>query len=113
MGPILDLTSAEDLYVLAFGSGDIGLDGARHFLSEVQRLLALVQSTDRSNPIERQEAKQEFIVLMRDSMWIPTLACIAYTLFVHVGPRVIRKPWPVRLLSPVPPALSPSRFPPT
>ena len=97
MGATLDLTSIKDLVVLTTGAGDVSVDGLRHFVSETQRLLSLVQSTDRSNPSERQDAKQEFIALMRDFMWLPTVACIVYVILVCVGPFLVRRPWPVRL----------------
>ena len=45
---------------------------------------------------ERTDGKEKWVVLMRDNMWIPTLTCIIYVLFVHLGPRMITKPLPVK-----------------
>jgi len=83
---------------LAIGKGDATVEGFKHFTSETLRLLEEVSAMDRSNQIERQQSKQEFIDLMRDFAWIPTLACAVYIAIVHIGPLLVRKPWPVKWL---------------
>ena len=48
----------------------------------------------------RQAAKQKFIVLMRESMWIPTIASLLYAVAVHGGPLLMKplRPLPLKWL---------------
>jgi elongation of very long chain fatty acids protein 6 len=81
---------------LALGQADMSGEGLVRFYSEVQRLLLECSHTDRSNSPERQAIKQELIDLMGEFAWIPTVCCVAYVAFVHLGPYLISKPWPVQ-----------------
>ena len=81
---------------VALGKGDVSLAALGKFCGRTYELIDQVWRSDRSNPPERQQAKQDFVELMRDHTWIVTIACIAYTLFVHFGPALIRRPWPVK-----------------
>ena len=81
---------------VALGKGDVSLAALGKFCGRTYELIDQVWRSDRSNPPERQQAKQDFVDLMRDHTWIVTIACIAYTLFVHFGPALIRRPWPVK-----------------
>ena len=84
------------LRTLTLGNGEISAASLSAFCSKTDELIRAVWATDRSNPPERQELKQEFVALMRDHVWVPTIACVIYVLFVFAGPRVVRSPWPVR-----------------
>jgi hypothetical protein len=86
----------DTLKALTLGSGEISLDALKEFRIKCYELTFAVWATDRSNPPERQELKQEFIELMRDHVWVPTIACIIYAVIVFVGPSLVRSPWPVR-----------------
>ena len=88
----------ETLRTLTLGNGEISAAALWAFCSKTDELIRAVWATDRSNPPERQDLKQEFVVLMRDHMWVPTIACAIYVLFVFAGPQVVRSPWPVRTL---------------
>lgn len=85
------------LRTLALGNGQISLSALSAFCSKTDELIRAVWATNRSNPPERQELKQEFVDLMRDHVWVPTIACAIYVFIVFAGPHFVRNPWPVRL----------------
>ena len=84
------------LRALTLGDGNIGVAAFSAFCSRTRELIAAVWATDRSNPPERQELKQEFVDLMREHVWVPTIACGIYVAIVFAGPRLVKSPWPVR-----------------
>jgi hypothetical protein len=44
----------------------------------------------------REAGKEKFSALVRENMWIPTAACVLYILFVFCGPKLVKKPQPVK-----------------
>ena len=102
----------ETLKVLTLGNGEISLGNLQAFCIKCYEVTNSVWATDRSNPPERQQLKQEFVDLMRDHVWVPTIACMIYVVLVFVGPSLVRSPWPVRAPSSRPPALTRSANPP-
>jgi hypothetical protein len=84
------------LRTLTLGNGEISLPALSAFGSKTDELIRAVWATDRSNPPERQELKQDFVDLMRDHVWVPTIACAIYVFIVFAGPHFVRNPWPVR-----------------
>ena len=112
---------------LGEGNASISLGGLRHFGA---RTVAIVRETAaqpicdgpaaslgadclcdghpcRQGTAAREAGKEAFAALVRENMWIPTLACALYILFVFHGPGMIRKPLPV----PLPSSLVPARTP--
>ena len=112
---------------LGEGNASISLGGLRHFGA---RTVAIVRETAaqpicdgpaaslggdclcdghpcRQGTAAREAGKEAFAALVRENMWIPTLACVLYIIFVFHGPGMIRKPLPV----PLPSSLVPARTP--
>ncbi len=112
---------------LGEGNASISLGGLRHFGA---RTVAIVRETAaqpicdgpaaslgadclcdghpcRQGTAAREAGKEAFAALVRENMWIPTLACVLYIIFVFHGPAMIRKPLPV----PLPSSLVPARTP--
>ena len=92
----------ETLKVLTLGNGEISFENLKAFCFKCYEVTYAVWDTDRSNPPEREELKQEFVDMMRDHVWVPTIACLIYVVFVFVGPSLVRSPWPVRPACPRP-----------
>jgi hypothetical protein len=86
----------DTLKTLTLGNGDISGPALAAFCNKTHELIFAVWSSDRSNPAERQELKQEFVTLMREHVWVPTIACAIYVVIVFLGPSIVRSPWPVR-----------------
>lgn len=88
----MDMVNTTELGELLFGTGkpDISYAGLAHFSSRTSVLIDQVWAASRDNLEDRQQPKQEFIVLMRENMWIPTIACIVYAVIVHGGPILMK-----------------------
>lgn len=117
LAPSLPLT-AELLPKLFLGDGNasISFGGLQHFALRTVQIVRETAAAPRctgADPLAeagcdcggvpcpqgsaaREAGKEKFAALVRENMWIPTAACVLYILFVFCGPKLVKKPQPVK-----------------